>query len=166
MKNIILIGMPGAGKSTIGVILAKTLGLDFIDTDLVIQHREKRILQDIIDDDGIKGFIKVEEDAILSLDCEDSVIATGGSVVLSEEAMEHLKKLGTVIFIDVSYKEIERRIRNITTRGIVKSKDKSLFDTYNERLPFYKKFADVTVIAKNKTSESIVTEIKVTLDVF
>ncbi|MDD4474444.1 MAG: shikimate kinase [Eubacteriales bacterium] len=160
MKNIILIGMPGAGKSTIGVILAKTLGLDFIDTDLIIQHREKRMLQDIIDNDGIKGFIEIEKDAILSLDCEDSVIATGGSVVLSEEAMEHLKRLGTVIFIDVSYKEIERRIKNITTRGIVKSKDKSLLDTYKERLPLYKKFADATVIAKNKTSEEIVTEIK------
>ena len=119
MKNIVLIGMPGAGKSTMGVILAKTLGRNFIDTDIVAQETTGRLLQDIIDKEGTAAFLKTEEKTILSLHCHNAVIATGGSVVFSKKAMDHLKKDGIVIWLDISFEEMVRRLNNITTRGIV-----------------------------------------------
>ncbi len=116
--NVILIGMPGAGKSTIGVVLAKTLGMNFVDSDLVVQNRENRLLQNIINEEGMDYFLECEEEAVLSIEGNRMVVATGGSVIYRKAAMEHLRALGRVIYLDVSYTEIERRVNNITTRGI------------------------------------------------
>lgn len=145
MKNLVLIGMPGAGKSTMGVILAKTLGRTFIDTDIVAQETSGRLLQEIIDEDGTDAFLKTEETTILSLHGHHAVIATGGSVVFSTKAMQHLKKDGIVIYLDISFDEMVRRLNNIMTRGIVLATGQSLRDMYNQRVPFYEKYADITI---------------------
>lgn len=158
-RNIVLIGMPGAGKSTIGVLLAKTLGMSFIDTDLVIQEREGKLLQDIISLHGIRKFLDIEENAILSLNCKASVVATGGSVVYSEKAMRHLKQNATVVYLKVEYEEIERRITNILTRGIAMDKGQNLVDIYNERLPLYERYADIIIDCSEKGIEDIIQEI-------
>jgi shikimate kinase len=145
MKNIVIIGMPGAGKSTMGVILAKTLGRNFIDTDIVAQETTGRLLQEIIDDEGTDAFLETEEKTILSLQCHHAVIATGGSVVFSEKAMEHLRKDGVVLYLKISFEEMVRRLNNITTRGIVLVAGQSLRDMYNHRVPLYEKYADITI---------------------
>ncbi|GKX30229.1 shikimate kinase [Vallitalea longa] len=160
MNNIILTGMPGAGKSTIGVVLAKTLGFTFIDSDLVIQERENTLLQEIIDDIGMEKFLDVEKDAILSIEAKHSIIATGGSVVFREEAMKHLKERGIVVYLMVSYEEIERRVNNITTRGIAMAKGHTLRDVYDQRIKLYEKYADVVIDCDNKSLEDIVRDIK------
>lgn len=159
-RNIILIGMPGAGKSTVGVILAKTLGFKFIDSDIVIQEREGRLLQEIIDDRGITYFLKAEESALLSLDCKSTVIATGGSAVLSEKAMNCLKSAGTAVYIKVGIKELEKRLNNITTRGIVKENGQNIEDISRIREPLYEKYADITADAEKLSVEEIVLYIK------
>ena len=159
MKNIVLIGMPASGKSTVGVVLAKTLGIGFVDTDLVIQQREGRLLQDIIDKDGLKAFLEIEENALLSLDCENSVISTGGSAVFGEKAMEKLKKNAVTVFIDVSPSVLEKRLSNITTRGIAAKHGESVEDILRERLPLYKKYADFTISTENENVESSVEKI-------
>lgn len=164
-KNIILIGMPGCGKSTIGVVLAKVLGMGFSDMDLLIQQRTGRRLQEIIDTDGLEAFLKFEEETILSVSGEHLVLATGGSAVLSERAMQHLKTLGTIVYLNLPYKTIARRIRNINTRGIACAPGETLLDIYNYRTPLYAKYADVTVHPKNKTFEQIVNEIAKATDV-
>lgn len=143
--NIVLIGMPASGKSTLGVILAKTLGVAFVDTDLLIQQREKRLLQEIIDTDGIAHFLDVERDAVLSLECENTVIATGGSVVFREASMQKLKRNGTVVFLDVSLQTVKKRLNNIKTRGVAAAKGKTIDDIYFERLPYYRKYADIVL---------------------
>jgi len=145
MKNIVMIGMPGAGKSTMGVILAKTLGRNFTDTDIVAQETSGRLLQEIIDEEGTGAFLKTEEKTILSLHCHHAVIATGGSVVFSEKAMEHLKKDGVVIYLNISFEEMVRRLNNITTRGIVLVAGQSLREMYDQRFPLYEKYADITI---------------------
>lgn len=145
MKNIVLIGMPGAGKSTMGVILAKALGRIFIDTDIVIQEHAGRLLQRIIDTDGIDAFLALEEQSVLSLRCSNAVIATGGSVVFSRRAMEHLKTGGVVLYLDISFAGMKKRLRNITTRGIILHPGQSLRDMYDERVPLYRQYADVTI---------------------
>ena len=142
MSNIILIGMPGCGKSTIGVILAKTIGVGFIDTDLIIQQRENRLLQDIIDSDGIEFFLDCEEKAVKTVDCNNTVIATGGSVVYREEAINHLKKNGIIFYLDVTLSEIKKRLNNISTRGIAADKNDTIENIFAEREFLYKKFAD------------------------
>lgn len=159
MKNIVLIGMPASGKSTVGVVLAKTLGVGFVDTDLVIQQREGRLLQDIIDKDGLKAFLEIEENTLLSLDCENSVISTGGSAVFGEKAMEKLKKNAVTVFIDVSPSVLEKRLSNITTRGIAAKQGESVEDILRERLPLYKKYADFTISTENENVESSVEKI-------
>jgi len=159
MKNIILIGMPGAGKSTVGVILAKTLGLHFTDTDIVMQEHAGRLLQDIIDTEGPDAFKKIEEETILSLACQNTVIATGGSAVFSEKAMEYLKSGGIVIYLKISFKEMVRRLKNITTRGIVLIPGQSLPDMYHQRIPLYEKYADRTIDCSGDDFENIVEKV-------
>jgi shikimate kinase len=160
VENIVLIGMPGAGKSTVGVVLAKTLGMKFLDSDLVIQKRENRLLQEIIDDVGMDTFLDIEKEAVLSIDETRSIIATGGSVIFRKEAIKHLKKSSIIIYLEVDYEEIEKRINNITTRGIAKKKGATLEDVYKERVPLYKKYADVTVNCNNRSLEEVVEYIK------
>ncbi len=157
--NIVLIGMPGCGKSTVGVILAKTLGVGFTDTDLIIQQREKRLLQDIIDTDGIEKFLDIEAEAVKSLDCENCVIATGGSVVFREEAVNHLKKNGKIVYLNVSVDEIKRRLSNISTRGIAAQKGKTVDEIFNERAALYEKYADCVIDSTDSTVEKTVEKI-------
>lgn len=144
-ENIILIGMPGAGKSTVGVILAKTLGMDFLDTDLVICRNTGRTLQDILDGDGLEAFLQIEEDTVLGLAPRRTVIATGGSVPLRDGAMEHLKKQGKVLYLQVELEELRRRLSNIKTRGIAFGPGQTLDSLYAYRVPIYEKWADMTV---------------------
>jgi shikimate kinase len=159
MKNIILIGMPSAGKSTVGVILAKTLGMNFIDTDITIQEKSKRLLQEIIDTDGPDAFKTIEEETILSLHSHHTVIATGGSAVFSKRAMEHLTQYGVVVYLKISFDEMEKRLRNITTRGIVLSRGETLYEMYNERVPLYEKYAGITIDCEKEDFEMIVKKI-------
>ena len=161
-SNIVLIGMPGAGKSTVGVILAKAAGLQFCDTDLIIQQKTGRKLQEIINSDGIEKFLKTESDVLSKLSVENSVIATGGSAVYSEAAMENLKRTGIAVWLDVPLCEVKRRIDNITTRGIVMHPGESLESIYAERLPLYRKYADITVScsATEETVENILKSIQ------
>lgn len=159
MANIVLIGMPGCGKSTVGVILAKTMGVGFVDTDLIIQQRENRLLQNIIDTDGIEYFLDCEAKAIKSLKCENSVVATGGSAVYREDAIEHLKKNGKIIYLDVPLDEIKKRLNNINTRGIAAKKNKSIEDIYNERVALYNKYADITIKTGGDSVEQTVEKI-------
>ena len=143
--NIVLIGMPGVGKSTVGVILAKVMGYQFIDADLLIQQQEKRLLHEIIADVGVDGFIQVENRVNASIQAERSIIATGGSVVYGREAMEHLKSIGTVIYLKVSYAELEKRLADIQGRGVVLREGQNLHDLYLERTPLYEKYADLSI---------------------
>lgn len=140
-----MIGMPGSGKSTVGVLLAKALGCLFTDVDLLISHRAKKPLQRILDEDGLEAFLALEEEVGSRLRAENTVIATGGSMVISDKAMRHLKTLGTVVYIDVPFEEIERRVTNIKTRGIVFHPNETLADVYRERKPLYERWADLTV---------------------
>lgn len=137
--------MPGSGKSTLGVLLAKALGYSFVDTDLVISRMAEKPLQKILDENGLDRFLQLEEKAGCELVCDHTVVATGGSMVLSAKAMEHLKQLGRVVYIDVPFEEIERRVTNITTRGIAFHKNETLESVYKNRVPLYQKYADVTV---------------------
>ena len=144
-ENLVMIGMPGAGKSTTGVLIAKELGLSFVDVDLVIQEKEGALLQQIIDRVGLDKFLKIEEEAVLGLDLHGCVIAPGGSVVYSRAAVEHLKQRGLFVYLEASFAEIERRINNIASRGIVFGPGKGLSDIYKERTVLYEKYADVTI---------------------
>lgn len=158
-SNIVLIGMPGSGKSTCGVLAAKALLKNFFDTDLLLQGMEEEKLQDIIDEKGIDYFLNAEEKAILSLDINATVIATGGSVVYSQKAMEHLKSMGRVIYLHLDYDTMVKRIKNITTRGVVLKSGTSLLDMYNERLPLYKQYADDVIYCDKNTVEETVEQI-------
>ena len=144
-SNIILIGMPGVGKSTIGVVLAKVLGYRFVDTDLVIQEKEGKLLHEIIEQVGAEGFIAVENRVNSQINVTHSVIATGGSVVYGTEAMRHLKKIGTVIYLKLPYDILEKRLSDIKGRGVVLRDGQTLRDLYEERVPLYEKYADIIV---------------------
>ena len=159
MKNITLIGMPGAGKSTIGVILAKSLLCDFTDTDLIIQKKTGKSLCQLLDEEGTEGFLQLENDIIFEESFVNSVIATGGSAVYGEDAMAKLKKESTVIFLDVAVSELEKRLSNIKTRGVAMKKGTTVKDLYNERLPYYQKYADITLECTGLTAEECVDRI-------
>lgn len=145
MNNIILIGMPGCGKSTIGVVLAKAMGYQFIDSDLLIQEQEGRCLSQIIEEEGIENFHRIESQVNASIRAEKTVIATGGSVVYGREGMEHLGKIGKIIYIKLPYEEICHRLGDLNERGITIQEGQSLLDLYQERVPLYEKAAHLTV---------------------
>ena len=155
-SNIILIGMPGVGKSTIGVILAKLLGYQFLDADLLIQQQEKKLLKDIISERGTDGFIEIENRVNAGIVAEHTVIATGGSVVYGKEAMRHLKEIGTVVYLEVSYHTIKKRLADIKGRGVVLRENQSLLDLYEERTPLYEKYADVKVTEEHLNVEQTI----------
>ena len=159
MKNVILIGMPGVGKSTAGVILAKILGYEFVDSDLVIQREEKRLLKEIIATEGVDGFLKVENRVNAGLNADKSVIATGGSVVYCKEAMEHLKSIGTVVYLKLSYDSLNQRLHDIKGRGVVLRDGQTLMDIYNERKNLYEKYADIVIDEADLSIEDTVSAI-------
>jgi len=164
--NIVLVGMPGCGKSTLGVILAKTIGYEFVDTDIIVQRDARKRLQDIINNEGIRSFLKREEGSLLGIVCDRSVIATGGSAVLSEAAMEHLSENGAVVYIKLSPGEIKRRITNIKTRGIACEKNETIESIFEKRSPLYEKYADITVDYEGITSEAAIEEILSAIEAF
>ena len=145
MNNLILIGMPGVGKSCIGVVLAKALGMSFIDSDIVIQEQTGRTLSEIIAEVGREGFLKTEERINAALEADNSVIATGGSAVYGPEAMEHFKAIGTVVYLAIDCAHLAERLGDLDERGVVHEKDQTLQNLYDERVPLYEKYADITV---------------------
>lgn len=158
-KNIILIGMPGVGKSTVGVILAKLLGYSFVDTDLVIQKKEKKLLRDIIAEKGIDGFIDTENSILSTFSAENSVIATGGSVVYGKEAMANLSDESVVVYLKLDYNKLRYRLGNIKNRGVVIRKGQSLNALYKERVPLYEKYADIVIDENGCNIEKTVNKI-------
>lgn len=154
--SIILIGMPSCGKSTLGVLLAKKLGYRFVDSDLLIQEKEGKLLHEIIAEKGKEGFIKIENEVNRTIKDEKAVIATGGSVVYSDEAMAHLKTLGKVVYLRIPFDEMRRRLGDFSHRGVIMRHGNSLEDMYAERSPLYEKYADVTVdVCNAQLSESL-----------
>lgn len=143
--NIVLIGMPGCGKSTVGVVLAKALGMDFIDSDLLIQRSQGKRLAQIIDEVGDDGFRQVENLVNASIEVDNAVIATGGSVVYGREAMEHLRAIGTVVYLQLSYSKVRNRLGDLHARGVSMKPGQTLLDLYNERCPLYEQYAHVTL---------------------
>ena len=142
MKNIIFIGMPASGKSTVGVVVAKRLGYEFIDTDLLIQKQEKKLLKEIIAEVGNEGFLEIENQVNRDVNPEKAVISPGGSVVYCKEAMEHFKEIGTIVYLKVSYETINQRISNAKNRGVVLKEGQTLKDLYDERTALFEKYAD------------------------
>ena len=159
MNNIILIGMPGVGKSTVGVVLAKTLGYAFLDSDLLIQEREGLLLHEIIEKYGLERFNQIESEVNASIEAEDTVIATGGSVVYGTEAMMHLKALGTVVYLKLSYEELTERLGDLNKRGVSIRPGETLETLYEERIPIYERYADVTVDCEDLSIRDIVKKI-------
>lgn len=145
MENIILIGMPGVGKSTAGLVAAKRLGFEFIDADFLIQKQEKRLLKEIIAEEGREGFLEIENRVNREIEADRAVIAPGGSVVYCEEAMEHYKKIGKIVYLHVSFEIINRRVRNAKNRGVVLRKGQTLEMLYHEREALFRKYADITI---------------------
>jgi shikimate kinase len=155
-RNIVLIGMPGVGKSTVGVLLAKASRRDFIDIDVQIQAAEGRALQDIIDAGGLSGFCRIEERCVLALDCRRCVIATGGSVVYSAAAMGHLKGSSLIVHLDLSLPLLEKRLTDMASRGVVIGPGRTLAELYQERQPLYQAWADLTIDCAGRTHEQVV----------
>lgn len=151
--------MPGAGKSTVGVVLAKRLGYRFIDSDLVMQEHKGMLLHQIIEEKGLDGFLKVENDINASIRADKSVIATGGSVIYGREAMTHLKGMGTVVYLKLTYASIEERLGDLNERGVAVRLGQTLADLYEERIPYYEKYADITVDCEDRMIKDIVAEI-------
>lgn len=159
MQNIILVGMPSCGKSTVGVVLAKTMNKGFVDTDILIQQREKKTLQEIINQQGNDYFHQVEESVLLDFDGEDYVIATGGSAIYFDRAMEKFKEKGQIIYLQVSLDTVLERLSNIKTRGVTLEKGQTLADLYEQRIPLYEKHADLTITSDGCTVEEVVEQI-------
>lgn len=157
--NIILVGMPGAGKSTIGVLLAKRIAFDFMDSDINIQHKTGESLQETMDRDGYLRLREIEEEVLKEIDVDRTVIATGGSAVYGESAMDHLKKNGVVVFIHTTLKELKRRVHNYEDRGIARRPDQSFQDLFDERDKLYNRYADITVNSLKGNQDEMVEEI-------
>lgn len=163
-KNLIFIGMPAVGKSTVGVVVAKRLGMKFIDTDLLIQEQEKKLLREIIADVGEDGFLKIENQVNRDVNVENAVISPGGSVVYCAEAMQHYKEIGTVVYLKVSYQTIKRRIRDPIKRGVVLREGQTFRDLYEERTKLFEKYADITICEDGcrieQTIETVLREVE------
>ena len=155
-RNLVFIGMPAVGKSTVGIVVAKRLGMGFVDTDLLIQDQEKKLLREIIAEAGLDGFLKIENQVNAGVNVRNSVISPGGSVIYCADAMEHYKKIGTVVYLKASYQTIKRRIRNPKKRGVVLREGQSLRDLYEERVPYFEKYADITVCVDGNRIEDTI----------
>ncbi len=160
MKNVVLIGMPGCGKSTVGVVLAKTLGYRFLDSDLVIQESENRLLSEMIEEDGLVKFLEIENHINASLNVNKTVIATGGSVIYGREAMEHFQKTGIIVYIKLPYEEIRHRLGDLAKRGVAIKEGQELRGLYEERVPLYEKYADIIIEENGMTISQTALEIK------
>ena len=160
MKNVILIGMPGAGKSTVGVVLAKRLGYTFLDSDLVIQQKYGKLLHELIREHGVEGFWKIENDVNAGLTCDRTVIATGGSAIYGAEAMEHLRSIGTVVYLRLTLSQIEERLGDLTERGVTLREGQDLKALYEERTPLYEKYAHVIIDCDGQKVRELVTHIE------
>ncbi len=158
-KNIVFIGMPASGKSTVGVIVAKELGYSFIDTDLLIQKQEGCLLKDIIAKKGVDGFLEVENQVNRDVVAERAIISPGGSVVYCEEAMEHFKEIATIIYLKIGFEQIQRRLRNIKNRGVVLREGQTLKMLYDERAELFEKYADITIVQDEKDVEGTIAEV-------
>lgn len=159
MGNIIFIGMPAVGKSTIGVVAAKRLGYKFLDTDILIQEREGKLLREIIEEKGTEGFLEIEDAVNAGVDAEHTVISPGGSVIYCENAMRHYKKIGTVVYLKVSYDTISKRLGNAKNRGVVLREGQSLFDLYQERTALFEQYADITICEDGLSLEETIAEV-------
>ena len=159
MKNIIFIGMPASGKSTVGVVVAKRLGYDFIDTDLLIQKQENRLLKEIIADVGNEGFLAIENQVNREVEAEHAVISPGGSVIYCKEAMEHFKEIGTVVYLQVSFETIDARISCAKNRGVVLKEGQTLHDLYEERTKLFEKYADYIVSEEGLSLEETIDKV-------
>lgn len=159
MKNIIFIGMPASGKSTVGVVVAKRLGYDFIDTDLLIQKQENRLLKEIIADVGNEGFLAIENQVNREVQAEHAVISPGGSVVYCKEAMEHFKEIGKIVYLKVSFDTINRRISSAKNRGVVLKEGQTLRDLYEERTKLFEKYADYVVSEEGLSLEETIDKV-------
>lgn len=163
MNNVTLIGMPGVGKSTLGVVLAKILGYQFLDSDLLIQNEEKRRLSQIIEEEGTEGFKAIENRVNASIRTDSTVIATGGSVIYCSEAMEHLKSIGKVVYLKVSLEQLSRRLGNLKCRGVLLAEGQTLEELYEERIPLYERYADIVVDEDGKDLEASLQAVLATL---
>lgn len=162
--NITLIGMPGSGKSTIGVLLAKRLGYSFVDVDIVIQEEEGRLLKEIIEEEGLEGFLEVENQFNAGMDVHKSVIAPGGSVIYGKEAMEHYKKRSTVVYLKLSYESLKERLGDLVDRGVVLRDGMTLRDLYEERVPYYEKYADIVIDEAGLEAGQIVDKLRAIME--
>lgn len=159
MKNIILIGMPGSGKSTVGVVLAKKLGYQFIDSDLVIQEKCQKLLYQLIEERGEAGFVLLENEINASILADGAVIATGGSAVYGKEAMTHFKEIGTVVYLELAFEELKERLGDLHERGVVLKDGMTLKELYEERTPLYEKYADMVISCTGRDIRDVMEEI-------
>ncbi len=164
MKKITIIGMPASGKSTVGVLLDKRLGYRFLDSDLLIQEQEGRLLKQIIEDEGLSGFLAIEEHVNRDICDERTVIAPGGSVIYGPSAMEHLKEISTVVYLKLGYGDLERRLGNLKDRGVALKDGMTLRELYEERVPLYEKYADVTIDETGRTSGQVVDQLRMMVE--
>ncbi|MEG1823053.1 MAG: shikimate kinase [Clostridiales bacterium] len=163
MKNIILIGMPAVGKSTIGVVLAKILGYKFIDTDILIQEKTGKLLKNIIKDQGTMGFINIEEQVNSEIEAENAIIATGGSAIYSSKAMQHLGSIGTIIYLRLNFETLNKRLKNIKNRGVIFQENESLSDLYAQRSALYEKYAHIIIDEEGCNVEDVIEKILLAL---
>ncbi len=162
--NLTMIGMPACGKSTIGVMLAKRFGMSFVDIDILIQEKTGKLLKEIIASEGNEGFLRIEGDIASGLNVKNSIIAPGGSICYEDWAMEHLREIGKIVYLKVSFEEMEKRIGNVVDRGVAIPDGYTLKDLYDERTALYEKYADVTIDENGKTPAEIVDEIRIWLE--